>query len=113
MKKAAGLRDYLRWQSGVSDFSCDERICAEWIIENIDDNGYLSTTLEEISQMSAIPVAALEGALKKVQKLDPAGVGARDLRECLLIQYAETGEKDEIFEDVVNNHFDLFKEVGP
>ena len=59
--------------------------------------------------MSAIPVAALEGALKKVQKLDPAGVGARDLRECLLIQYAETGEKDVIFEDVVNNHFDLFR----
>lgn len=109
VKKAAGLRDYLRWQSGVSDFSSDERICAEWIIENIDDNGYLSTTLEEISQMSAIPVAALEGALKKVQKLDPAGVGARDLRECLLIQYAETGEKDVIFEDVVNNHFDLFR----
>ncbi len=61
--------------------------------------------------MSAIPVEFLETVLKKVQKLDPPGVGARDLRECLLIQYAESGEKDEIFEDMVNNHFDLFKRM--
>jgi len=111
VKKVAGLRDYLRWQVGLSDFSGDERVTAEWIIENIDDNGYLSSALEEISGMSSVPVPYLEGVLKKVQRLDPAGVGARDLRECLLIQYGETGEKDDVFEDVVNNHFDLFKRM--
>jgi RNA polymerase sigma-54 factor len=117
VKKASNLRDYLRWQVGVSDFSNDERIWAEWIIENIDDNGYLSCPLEEISQMADIPVESLAIVLAKVQKLDPAGVGARDLKECLMLQYEDRGEKDEIFEDIVGNHFDLFrrldlKEIG-
>ena len=49
--------------------------------------------------------------LHKVQKLDPAGVGARDLRECILIQYEEKGEKDPVFEDVVNSYFELFRKM--
>ena len=62
--------------------------------------------MKRSSRCRRSPWQSLEVVLKKVQKLDPAGVGARDLRECLLIQYAKTGEKDEIFEDVVDNHFD-------
>jgi RNA polymerase sigma-54 factor len=111
VKKGSNLRDYLRWQAGLSDFSNEERVWAEWIIENIDDNGYLSSPLEEIAEMSGIPAESLEIVLKKVQKLDPPGVGARDLRECLLIQYAITGEKDVVFEDVVQNHFELFRKM--
>jgi RNA polymerase sigma-54 factor len=111
VKKSANLRDYLRWQVGLSDFSPDERVWAEWIIENIDDNGYLSCPLDEIAAMSEIPLESLEIVLKKVQKLDPSGVAARDLRECLLIQYEERGGGDPIFEDVLNNHFDLFRKV--
>ncbi|OPY69879.1 MAG: RNA polymerase sigma-54 factor [Syntrophorhabdaceae bacterium PtaU1.Bin034] len=111
VKKASNLRDYVRWQVGLSDFSKEERVWAEWIIENIDDNGYLASSLEEISEMSGIPAESLEIVLKKVQKLDPPGVGARDLKECLLLQYEDRGEKDEVFEDIVNNHFDLFKKM--
>lgn len=111
VKKGSNLRDYLRWQVGLSDFSNEERVWAEWVIENIDDNGYLSCSLDEIAEMSGIAIESLEIVLKKVQRLDPAGVGARDLRECLLIQHASTGEKDEVFEDVVRNHFDLFKKM--
>ena len=111
VKKASDLRDYLRWQVGVSDFGRDERIWAEWIIENIDDNGYLASSLEEIAEVSGIPVESLEKVLRKVQKLDPAGVGARDLRECILIQYEEKGEKDPVFEDVVNSYFELFRKM--
>ncbi len=111
VKKVSGLRDYLRRQVGLSEFSGEERIYAEWIIENIDDNGYLASTIEEIAEMSSIPAQSLEATLKKVQMLDPAGVGARDLKECLLIQYKERGEKDEVFEDVLLNHFDLFKKM--
>ena len=77
VKKGSDLRDYLRWQVGLSDFSKEERVWAEWIIENIDDNGYLSSPLQEIFEMSGIPVESLEIVLKKIQKLDPAGVGAR------------------------------------
>jgi len=54
-------------------------------------------------------VEVLEPVLKKVQKLDPAGVGARDLKECILIQYEMSGQKDPVFESVVANHFDQFQ----
>lgn len=109
VRKTYNLRDHLRWQIGLSDFNPRERVVAEWIIENIDDNGYLICGLEEISEDSGFPVEALEPVLKKVQKLDPVGVGARDLKECILIQYEVSGEKDPVFESLVANHFDLFQ----
>lgn len=109
VRKTYNLRDHLRWQIGLSDFSPRERVVAEWIIENIDDNGYLICSLEEISRDSGFPVDVLEPVLRKVQRLEPAGVGARDLKECILIQYETSGEKDPVFENVVANHFDLFQ----
>src|SRR5208337_1072290 len=59
VRKGSNLRDYLRWQVGLSDFSNEERVWAEWIIENIDDNRYLSSPLEEIAEMSGIPLESL------------------------------------------------------
>jgi len=111
VKKASDLRDYLRWQVGVSDFGSEERLWGEWIIENINDNGYLASPLDEISEVSGVPVESLERVLLKVQKLDPAGVGARDLKECILIQYREQGEKDPVFEEVVNSYFEFFRKM--
>ena len=49
--------------------------------------------------------------LRKIQKLEPAGVGARDLKECILIQYEEKGEKDPVFEAVMNHYFELFRKM--
>jgi RNA polymerase sigma-54 factor len=109
VKKSLNLRDHLRWQAGLAELSPEERIIAEWIIENIDDNGYLAYPLSEISGASGYAEEALEGVLKKIQKLDPPGVGARDLRECILIQYEIRGEKDPIFEDIIRSFFDLFQ----
>jgi RNA polymerase sigma-54 factor len=111
VRKVNDLRDYLRRQVGVSDFSRDERVYAEWILENIDDNGYLASSLEEIAEVSGIAVELLELVLRKVQKLDPSGVGARDLKECILIQYLDKGEKDPVFETVVNSYFELFRKM--
>ena len=109
VRKTYNLRDHLRWQIGLSDFDSQERLVAEWIIENIDDNGYLVCSLEEISKDSNFSLESLEGVLKKVQKLEPAGVGARDLRECILLQYEMSGEKDEIFEHIVSSYFNYFQ----
>ncbi len=109
VRKTYNLRDHLRWQIGLSDFDPGERIIAEWIIGNIDDNGYLIYSLEEIARDSGFSVEVLEPVLKKVQKLDPAGVGARDLKECILIQYELSGQKDPVFYAVVSSHFDSFQ----
>jgi RNA polymerase sigma-54 factor len=107
VSKSTNLRDYLRWQVGLSDFTSDERVIAEWILENIDDNGYIAFPLSEISTVSGITVEDLEKVLLKVQKLDPPGVGARDVRECILIQYRQGTDRDPIFEDFLIKYFDL------
>jgi RNA polymerase sigma-54 factor len=112
VKKTLNLRDHLRWQAGLAELSHDERIIAEWIIENIDDNGYLAYPLSEISSTSGYTEEVLEAVLKKIQKLDPPGVAARDLRECILIQYEVKGEKDPIFEDIIRSFFDLFHKTN-
>lgn len=109
VKKTYNLRDYLRWQVGVSDFDSHERVAAEWVIENIDDNGYLAYSLDEIAKTSGFPLETLEKILRKIQKLDPTGVGARNLQECILIQYEAQKKKDPLFEVILSSHFDLLQ----
>jgi RNA polymerase sigma-54 factor len=112
LKKTLNLRDHLRVQAGLAELDHDERIIAEWIIENIDDNGYLAYPLPELSNVSGYTTEVLESVLKKIQKLDPPGVGARDLRECILLQYEATGKRDPIFEEVIGTCFDLFQKAS-
>ena len=109
IKKPSNLRDYVRWQAGLSDFDPNERVVAEWIIENIDDNGYMAYSVSDISKSSGFPEESLENVLKKIQKLDPPGIGARDIKECIYLQYEAKGEKDFIFEEIMNEHFDLIQ----
>jgi len=109
VKKPSNLRDFLRWQVGVSEFDSHERVVAEWIIENIDDNGYLAYPLDEIVKTSGYPLETLQKVLKKIQKLDPPGVGARNLQECILIQYELQDKKDPLFEVIIASHFDLLQ----
>jgi RNA polymerase sigma-54 factor len=107
-KKSSNLRDYLRWQAGLANFDQNERLVVEWIIENIDDNGYLAYPISEISNSSGFSPESLEEVLKKVQRFDPSGVGARDLRECILIQYEALGKKDPLLEKILASYFELF-----
>ncbi len=109
VRKTYNLRDHLRWQIGLSEFDSDERPVAEWIVENIDDNGYLVCSIEEISKDSGFTHQSLESVLKKIQKLEPSGVGARDLKECILLQYEASDEKDEVFEHIVSSYFNYFQ----
>jgi RNA polymerase sigma-54 factor len=74
------------WQLSVSICSREVRKIAESIIGNLDENGYLTATLEEIAQAGNYSMEDVEEALAMVQEFDPPGVGARDLQECLLMQ---------------------------
>ena len=80
------LADHLHSQLSVSIISDEVRDAAESIIGNLDEDGYLSASLEEIAGMGDHTLEEIEAALKVVQSLDPAGVGARNVRECLLLQ---------------------------
>jgi len=80
------LVDHLRWQLTMDQ--SDERLerALDAILGNLDENGYLTASLEEIAASGGAELGDLAEALPLVQECDPAGVGARDLRECLLIQ---------------------------
>jgi RNA polymerase sigma-54 factor len=82
------LQDYLRDQLGWFDIEADLRAVAERIVYNLDPNGYLQGRLEDLLGTDAgkEDLALAQRALALVQRLDPPGVGARDLRECLLLQ---------------------------
>lgn len=85
------LSEDLMEQAGLILSDGTDRQIAEYIIGNLDESGYLAATLEEMSAAVGQPLERIEKVLKVIQTLDPPGVGARDLREALLIQLAERG----------------------
>ena len=80
------LQEELMDQVRSTDLSDLELQIAELVVGNIDDNGYLRSSVSELSMSTGVPVADLEEAVKLVQSFDPAGVGAIDLRQCLMLQ---------------------------
>ena len=81
------LMEQLRFIKHSSGFSEKTYKTAKYIIGNLDSNGYLTASLEEIAEALKISVAESQEALRIVQELDPPGVGARDLKECLKLQF--------------------------
>jgi len=78
----------------------------EFLIGSLDERGYLATPVSEIAESTGRSMAEIEEALKIVQSLEPAGVGARDLRECLLLQLAARKQDGTLAWRVVDEHFD-------
>ena len=84
------LLEHLYNQLGeIGNLEPEEHTIAEYIIGNIDERGYVGCSLAEIADGLAIKVAAVEKVLRVIQTFDPPGVGARDLRECLMIQLSQ------------------------
>jgi RNA polymerase sigma-54 factor len=102
------LHDDLSDQLGFLDAEPAVRALAEYIIFNLDDNGYFNHDLAEIVRDFGgdLTLAQAEEALALVQKLDPPGVGARNLRECLLLQLTPDVPCREILHVLVANHLD-------
>jgi RNA polymerase sigma-54 factor len=98
------LGDHLRSQLSVSLISGEIRDAAESIIGNLDEDGYLSASLEEIAAAGEHKPEHVEEALRVVQSLDPAGVAARNLKECLLLQIESMGGKGGVAWQIVSNH---------
>lgn len=102
------LQDHLCDQLGFWELDAATRQMAERIIYNLDPNGYLPMRLEDVLDPSAGPaeLALAERALGVVHKLDPAGVGARDLRECLLLQLMPGAHLYEEQRTLILNHLE-------
>lgn len=80
------LQEVLLEQVRDSELSPEQYSVAEMLIGNIDDYGYLKASADELTMTTGVPVETIQKVLKVIQTFDPAGVGARDLRECLLLQ---------------------------
>lgn len=108
--------DQLLEQVGELELSDQERYVMEYLIRSLDDDGLLRTSLDSICEELAIyhgidlTMSQLEHILRKLQQLDPAGIGARDLRECLLLQIdrREKSKVKELMQTVITNYFDEF-----
>ncbi len=87
------LQESLMEQVRMSELPEAERSIGELIVGNIDDNGYLKATVEELAAGATVPAEDVLRVLKTVQTFDPPGVGARDIRECLLLQLERAGQQ--------------------
>jgi RNA polymerase sigma-54 factor len=108
------LQQHLMGQLNQTVLNANDRKSAELIIGNIDDNGFLQTTPEEMALNTGIPQEDFEHMLTLIQSFYPPGVGARDLRECLLIQLKREGKQNSLEYRIITDHMqDLGKRRFP
>jgi RNA polymerase sigma-54 factor len=100
------LQQNLVGQLNQSVLSASDRNAAELIIGNIDDNGFLQSTPEEMALNSGIPGEDFEKMLTLIQSFYPPGVGARDLRECLLLQLQRQGKENTLEYKIVSEYME-------
>ncbi|NLV24301.1 MAG: RNA polymerase factor sigma-54 [Deltaproteobacteria bacterium] len=104
LAKKTSLADHLRWQVGLSSIDDLERKIAFEIIGNLDDDGYLKSTLDEIAGVTGSSLEQAEKVLGLVQELDPPGVASRDLQECLLRQLESLQITNPLAEGILRFH---------
>jgi len=103
------LWQHLLWQLRLSKAPDKIRVVAEMVIGNIDEDGYLKATEEEIAKMSETDIESVKKAIEVVQGFDPAGVGARNLKECLILQIRALGLENTIIKSVIEEYLDDIK----
>lgn len=110
------LREHLHWQMNLTPFSETDIAIAEAIIDSINDDGFLATSIEEIHESlsdggeNELELEEVEAVLHRIQNFEPAGVAARDLRESLMLQLAQlpnTTDWKEKAAELLEHHFDL------
>jgi RNA polymerase sigma-54 factor len=109
LSSAASLSDHLLWQLAMQTEDEGVKEIGGAIIGNLDDDGYLVASVEEIAAMGEWPVAEVEKALQHVQTFDPIGVAARDLQECLWLQIRHLGLEGTPSEKIVTEHLRLLQ----
>lgn len=102
--KSMTLYDYLEWQLSMIDLNAREKTVAEEIIGNINDDGQLVASIEEIAEKTKSSTDEVCKILSKIQALDPPGVGGRDLPEILLIQLRKKDGDTALAQKIVSEH---------
>ncbi len=106
LTKKPSLADHLMWQLNLSPLENIERALAGEIIGNLDGDGYLHVSVEELSSQSGCDIDVVEKSLRAVQDFDPPGVASRNLQECLLKQVAQLGMSDDLCGVILRDHLE-------
>jgi RNA polymerase sigma-54 factor len=105
LTRGTSLFDHLEWQLKLSrDFTATQEAVALLIIGNLTPDGYLDVPIEDIAEEADVSLEEAEAVLKRVQEFDPAGVAARTLKECLLIQARFIGADDDVVLGIITKH---------
>src|SRR4051812_10339816 len=108
LTRPPNLTDHLTWQLSMSDASPRIKEIGQFIIGNIDEDGYLRASDDEVEHSGHHSREDVDAAIKAIQSLDPIGVGARDLRECLLLQLQFLEIDEPLVEIIIRDHWDEF-----
>src|SRR5947207_3273479 len=110
LTKAPSLSEHLEWQLHMD--SADDEVCdaAECVIGNLDEDGRLKATNEEIAAEGGWTEETVERARALLMKLEPVGCGARDVRECLLVQLEVRGETERLATQLIRNHLEALQQ---
>jgi RNA polymerase sigma-54 factor len=100
------LQENLMEQVRMSDLTDEQQAMAEMIIGNIDDYGYLKATVEEMAFATNLTPEKVQEVLRTIQTFQPAGIGARDLRECLMLQLEREGRPESLEYQIIRDHME-------
>jgi RNA polymerase sigma-54 factor len=104
LSTSSSLADHLLWQLSLQTEDSTVREIGEAIIGNLNDDGYLVASLDELAAMGPWPIEQVESMLTMVQGFDPVGVAARDLQECMMLQLRHLGLAGSPAERIVTDH---------
>ncbi len=110
LSRQTSLADHLNWQLSLSAHDQSTRDIGDYLIGNIDEEGYLTTTIEDVAESLNVGLEQVETALELIQSFDPIGVGSRNLKECLLIQIRQSELAGTILEQLVERHLENLQE---
>jgi RNA polymerase sigma-54 factor len=105
LTRPPSLAEHLEWQLNMTTLDSDVRDAATAVIGNMNADGRLSATNEEMAAMEKVSEEVVERARQEVMRLDPVGCGARDVKECLLVQLEVLGESDRLASKLISEHF--------
>jgi len=101
------LQEHLMQQAELADLSAPALEAMRYLVGSLDDRGFLAQTPADLALQTGLPLEAVQEAVKLLKTFDPAGIGARSLEECLIMQLAAKGRKDSMAARIVRDHFDL------
>ncbi len=106
LSRSASLNEHLEWQLNMQQSGDRQKMIAVCIIGNLDQDGRLTTSNEEIAEMCDCSLEAVESARQVVMRFEPVGCAVRDVRECLLVQLEANGEGESLAAELVQNHLE-------